>query len=145
MLAWVSSITCNDRNNSAQTLNTIVSIIYFGVLVLSIFLAIRDMNSLDTTASKVWLFIFAIFAPELYVIIHGLSSSSLGMPFFSESPVEIPLASRGGGSIASSLFPTPKATATPMAEHLKNATQSNIQAHSERAASDVLSNLESSL
>jgi hypothetical protein len=141
MLAWISSITCNDKNNTAKTLNTLVSITYFAVFVLAIFLAIRDMNSLDNTASKVWLFLFAIFAPELYVIIHGLSSSSMGVSFFAETPVEVAFASRGATPL-SSAFPTPStdAHASNLADRIKTA---GVKLHSQ--AADALSSLGSTL
>ena len=91
LLPWICSITSsNDANNSAKSFNTVVSFLYFAIFALAIFLAIRDSGTLPGTTPKIWLFLFAIFSPELYVIIHGLSSSSMGIPFFSETPVELP-------------------------------------------------------
>jgi len=90
LLAYLLAVTCNDRNNSAKSMNGIVSLVFLVVFALAIFLAIRDMGSLEGTMPKVWLFMFAVFAPELYVIIHGLSSSTMGIPFFSESVVDVP-------------------------------------------------------
>ena len=62
--------------------------IYIFILAFSIFLAIKDLNLLQHTSTKVWVMILAIFMPELYVILHGISTSSMSVNFFSGSPVE---------------------------------------------------------
>uniref|UniRef100_A0A6C0C1X6 Uncharacterized protein n=1 Tax=viral metagenome TaxID=1070528 RepID=A0A6C0C1X6_9ZZZZ len=138
MLPYLSSVTCTEKNNNtAKVVNALATVVYFAVFGLAIFLAIRDMNSLDTTASKVWLFVFALFAPELYVIIHGLSSSSMGMPFFSETAVEVPFSMSHGSNSAT---PSHEA-ATNMAAHIQKASDKlNSQ-----STVDALSSLASSL
>jgi hypothetical protein len=84
MLAYLASATSSDRSNSARAINAIVNILYIALTILAIFLAIRDMSTLPGTASKVWLFLLALCMPELYVIVHGLSTSSMGQSFFAE-------------------------------------------------------------
>ena len=91
MLGYLTSVTANDRNGGAKTVNNFVSLLFLVFFAMAIFLAIRDMGALHGTASKCWLFAFAVFAPELYVIIHGLSSASMGIPFFSETLVDVPM------------------------------------------------------
>lgn len=139
LLSYLSSVTCTEKNNNtAKVINALATVVYFAVFALAIFLAIRDMNSLDTTASKVWLFVFALFAPELYVIIHGLSSSSMGMPFFSETAVEVPFTAPQGSQL---LTPSSETPASNFAAHIKKASDKlNSQ-----AAGDALSSLASSL
>jgi hypothetical protein len=101
LVPWLTIATSNDRNNSTKTLNAIMSITYIAILALAAFLAILDMGSLEGTAPKVWLFLLAVFAPELYVILHGLSSSSLGLPFFSRTLLEVPGSAHMPSSVSS--------------------------------------------
>ena len=81
-----------DKNESglSKLVNSTASLAYVLLLALAVFLAVRDMSALHTPAPKIWLICLAVFAPELYVILHGLSSSSMGMPFFSDALVEVP-------------------------------------------------------
>ena len=138
LLPYLSSVTCTDRdNNTAKVINAITTIVYFGLFALAIFLAIKDMNSLEHAASKIWLFIFALFAPELYVIIHGLSSSSLGLPFFSENAVEIPFSTR---PVQPSPSPTNDFATDKMADHIKKASN-NLNSD----VSDLISSIGSSI
>ena len=90
LMSYLASLTSTERNNTTVALNGALSILFLIVLVLAVYLAIRDMGALPGTAPKMWLFIFALFMPELYVILHGLSSSSLGLNFFSESLISMP-------------------------------------------------------
>ena len=102
------SATSSDRNNSVKAVNALLIVLYLGCLTLSIFLAIRDMGALHNTASKVWLFLLAALMPELYVLIHGLSTSTLGLGFFSETMPNTPVLSSptSAGSTIMSSTPT---------------------------------------
>ena len=82
---------CNDSEKN-HVRRTVAAFVYVAVLGLSVFLAIMDLSAVDGTKTKVWLFLLAIFAPELYVIMHGISSSSLGLPFFGRTLLELPSA-----------------------------------------------------
>lgn len=138
LLSYLSSVTCTEKNNNtAKVINALATTVYFAVFALAIFLAIRDMNALDTTISKVWLFVFALFAPELYVIIHGLSSSSMGIPFFGETAIEVPFTSP-----QASRLPTPSSgsPASKFSAHIKTASD-NLNS---QAAEDAISSLASS-
>lgn len=66
-----------------------IIIVIFGVLLaLAVFLAMKDMGLLAHTSTKVFVLLLAVTFPELYVILHGISTSSMGVGFFSGSPVE---------------------------------------------------------
>lgn len=140
LLAYVASVTSNDRNNGSRALNGLASLVFIVAFALAIFLAIKDMNTLEGTAPKVWLFVFAVFCPELYVIVHGLSSSSLGRPFFTESPVDVPsLARRHVASAASS-----SSSMSALASEIKKAVGHGAD-KLEGAADSALSSLRSSV
>ena len=87
LLDFVKSSTVNDRNH--KMLDASVSIFYVVLTVVALFLAIRDMGALSGTTSKLWLFCLAVFIPELYVILHGLSSASMGVGFFSDAMIDL--------------------------------------------------------
>ena len=97
LLPLVMHATSTRRNNVEKTANTIIMVLFLCILAISVFLALRDMSALQGTAPKMWLLIFAVLVPEVYVVIHGLSSSSLGMGFFSETLVDIPAFGDGLG------------------------------------------------
>lgn len=126
LLPYVIGVTASDRNNTAKAVNGLMSILFLVVLAVAVFLAIRDMGALQGTAPKIWLFLFAVFVPEVYVVIHGLSSSSMGVGFFSESLVDVPgftsmlgqqTSHAGSAATPSSLFATEIKKA---AQHVKN-------------------------
>ena len=78
------------NNEKNHLKNAVVTFLYVAILALAVFLAIMDLGAIDGTKAKVWLFLLAIFCPELYVIMHGISSSSLGLPFFGRTLLELP-------------------------------------------------------
>ena len=78
----------DERNKANQCVGTAVVAAVLAVLGLSLFLAVRDMSLLSNTTTKVWVFLMALFMPELYVVLHGISSSSAGLGFFEGAPVE---------------------------------------------------------
>jgi hypothetical protein len=65
-----------------------IQILYYILTAVAIFLAIKDMSFLERTSTKVWVFLLSIFFPELFVILHGISTSSMGVNFFTGSPIE---------------------------------------------------------
>ena len=101
----------NDGQQNPGMTTMVVSVmgVYFVLCVLAIYLAIRDMQFLPNLSSKVWVLIFALMCPEIYTILHGLSSSAQGIGFFAGSPMP------GGGAGMSGVgagmsrgsFPTP--------------------------------------
>jgi hypothetical protein len=104
LICFLTSLTGNEKNNAARSLNMCVMIGYLVVFALAIFLVIRDMGSLHDTPTKVWAFVLAFFLPELYVILHGLSNASMGAGFFHEAMLDIPMTrGLGAASFASSL------------------------------------------
>lgn len=66
---------------------TVILIIYFVLLIMAIYLAVRDMQFLPRTSTKMWVLALSIIFPDLYVLLHGVSSSSQGVPFFAGSPM----------------------------------------------------------
>ena len=84
-----------------KTVASIIGLVYVVFFVLAIYLAIRDMQFLQSTSTKVWVIILAICMPELYCILHGISSSAQGVSFFAGSPMP-----GGGGGGAGSVMPT---------------------------------------
>ena len=65
-----------------------IQILYYILTAVAIFLAIKDMSFLERTSTKVWIFLLSIFVPELFVLLHGISTSSMGVNFFTGSPIE---------------------------------------------------------
>lgn len=123
LLPYLISVTSTDRNNTAKAINGLTTVLFLILLAVAVYLAIQDMASLQGTAPKVWLFLFAVFVPEVYVVIHGLSSSSMGVGFFSESLVDVPAFSgtMGHGSSAASQTPMSSFASEikKAAEHIK--------------------------
>lgn len=83
LAVWLSST--EEKN---KMLKKTIQILYYVLTALAIFLAIKDMSFLERTSTKVWVFLLSIFFPELFVILHGLSTSSMGVNFFTGSPIE---------------------------------------------------------
>ena len=112
------SVFCDrdERNKANHCVGTVAVAAVLGILGLSLFLAVRDVSLLSNTSSKAWVFLLALFMPELYVILHGVSSSSAGLGFFDASPVE------GAAAAAPAAF---KATWTPEPTEL-TATPSSL-------------------
>ena len=96
---------CNTNDKSGQGMKTVASIIglvYIMLFVLAIYLAIRDMQFLQRTSTKIWVLLLAILVPELYVVLHGISSSAQGVSFFAGSPMP---GGGGGGSVMPTMSP----------------------------------------
>ncbi len=94
-------LICSANEKSGQgmkTVATILGVIYFILFVLAIYLAIRDMQFLPHTSTKIWVFLLAFFLPDLYVLLHGISSSAPGVGFFAGSPMP--------GGMGASALPT---------------------------------------
>jgi hypothetical protein len=149
LLAYISSVTSNDRNNGARTLNGLAQLTFIAAFALAIFLAIRDMSSLEGTAPKVWLFLFAVFCPELYVIVHGLSSATLGRPFFADSPVDMPFFSGAhDSSAANSAASASSSSVSALASEIKKAVGEGAQklhSRADKTLAGVRSGAESAL
>lgn len=81
-------VNTNDKSSQGvKTASGIVTVVYFILFVLAIYLAARDMQFLPNTSTKVWVLLLAFFLPDLYVLLHGISSSAQGAGFFSGSPM----------------------------------------------------------
>lgn len=71
-----------------KILKKTIQILYYILTAFAIFLAIKDMSFLEKTSTKIWIFLLSIFFPELFVLLHGISTSSMGVNFFTGSPIE---------------------------------------------------------
>jgi len=80
---WISQ--AEEKN---KTLKNILTILWYAILVLALFLAVKDMGMLTHGMTKVGVILLAAMFPELYVILHLISTSSMGVGFFSGSPIE---------------------------------------------------------
>ena len=99
-LALLTSMTDNDRSNTSKTFNAIMTFFMFALLVLALYLAIRDMSLQMHTSTKVWVFLLAALEPTLYCVLHGISTSLSGNSFFQSSPiVGTPTMTPLGGSL----------------------------------------------
>jgi hypothetical protein len=83
-------------DSKSKTFKSVVMVLQFAIFVLAVFLAVKDLNLLSHMSTKIWVFLLAALMPELYVVLHGISSSSMGVGFFSGSPIESKLS---GGDI----------------------------------------------
>lgn len=102
-LPLVLVTSANDKSNqAAKVAATIVGVAYFVLFVLAIYLAIRDMQFLPHTSTKIWVLVLAFFFPDLYVLLHGISSSAQGVGFFAGSPMP----GGGMGSAMPTMSPT---------------------------------------
>jgi hypothetical protein len=94
-LVLISS--ANEKSSQgAKTAATILAGVYFVLFVLAMYLAVRDMEFLPHTSTKIWVLVLAFFLPDLYVILHGISSSAQGVSFFAGSPMP---GGMGGASV----------------------------------------------
>jgi len=84
-LTWLG-FNCSKREATAWSM--FINVVQLAILGLAIFLAIKDMGMIPHTATKIWVLALALLLPELFLILHGISTSSLGVSFFSGSPVE---------------------------------------------------------
>jgi hypothetical protein len=123
LLCWINGWTQHDRTNGSKTVNALTTIAMIALLALAIYLAIRDLNFLQHTSTKVFILLLAILYPDLYVLLHGISTSSVGLGFFSGAPVTplsggtpyTPYTPMGGAGSSSSYLPpsAPAAAAAP--------------------------------
>jgi hypothetical protein len=111
-LPLVMACNNNDKNATAKTIATIIAIVYFVLIILAIYLAIRDMQYLPHMSTKIWVFALAFFLPELYVLLHGISSSAQGVNFFSGAPIPSSMMPSSPGESAMSMMPE-QLTPTP--------------------------------
>jgi hypothetical protein len=77
---------CQDEKNKGARIT--IMVVYGVVLALALFLAIKDIGLVTHTATKVWIVLLAAVMPELFIMLHGVSTSSMGVGFFSGSPIE---------------------------------------------------------
>lgn len=80
---WLASQ--EEKNKSTRM---IIQVIFYVLLALAVFLAVKDMGLLSHTSTKIFVLLLAIIFPELYIILHGISTSSMGVNFFTGSPIE---------------------------------------------------------
>ena len=73
----------DDRRGALKT--TILAIYAF-FLVVALFVCYRDTKLAPVGQTKLWVLLFAVMFPELYVILHGIQTSSLRRSFFSSAP-----------------------------------------------------------
>jgi hypothetical protein len=91
------SMICAQHQIKKGPWRTAAWVLYVLLFVLAIFLAIKDINLLSHTTTKLFVLALAVLIPELYVILHGISSSSMGVSFFTGSPIESRMLQGWGG------------------------------------------------
>ena len=98
-LCWLGM---NSTKQETTAWGMFMNVLWLVILGLSIFLAIKDMGMVPHTATKFWVLALAVLLPELFLVLHGISTSSLGVSFFSGSPMEAGMSSfkRGASSKA---------------------------------------------
>ena len=104
MLHILNMIGKKDKDKASEALHSIFTVLSFVVFVLSLYLGVRDMSHVRSGWTKFWVMALAIFMPELYVILHGIQSSAMGVPFFKGTPVD---SIRSMSDISSLSEPTP--------------------------------------
>ena len=77
---------CQDEKNKGARITLMV--VYGVLLALALFLAIKDIGLVTRTGTKVGIVLLALAFPELFCILHLISTSSMGVGFFSGSPIE---------------------------------------------------------
>ena len=119
ILCWLASSTQHDRSNSSKVVNALVTTLMIVMLIVAIYLAVRDMGYLQNSSTKFAILALALFYPDLYILLHWISTSSSGVGFFSGAPVTpLPQSSPASytpfsaGSLAS--FPESSSSATPL-------------------------------
>ena len=80
---WLAS-----QEEKKKSTRMTIQIIFAVLLALAVFLSVKDMGLLTHTTTKIWVLLLAVSFPELYIILHGISTSSMGVSFFTGSPVE---------------------------------------------------------
>lgn len=84
----ILSVWLASQEEKNKGMRMMITVLWFLVLALAIYLAIKDMNLLTHTSTKIWVFALAIAFPELFIVLTGISTTSMGVGFFSGSPVE---------------------------------------------------------
>lgn len=87
MLALLFASTQSEKTAQSKTTSIVIVIIYLVLVALAVFLALKDMGQMHSTSAKVWLMLLAVGFPDLFVILHGLSTSSHGLSFFAADPI----------------------------------------------------------
>jgi hypothetical protein len=86
-LCWLATATQYDRSNTSRVVNMATTVLMIAALLLAIYLAIRDLNFLPSTSTKIAVLALAAIYPDLYILLHWISTSSAGVGFLSGSPV----------------------------------------------------------
>jgi hypothetical protein len=87
LLCWIATATQYDRSNTSHVINTVSTVVMLLALLLAIYLAIRDLGFLQNTSTKIAVLALAIIYPDLYILLHWISTASAGVGFLSGSPV----------------------------------------------------------
>lgn len=87
LLCWIATATQYDRSNTSHVINTVTTVVMLLALLLAIYLAIRDLGFLQNTSTKIAVLALAIIYPDLYILLHWISTASAGVGFLSGSPV----------------------------------------------------------
>ena len=87
LLCWLANGTQNGNSNPSKTINTVVTTMMIVMLVLAIYLAIRDMSFLPSVTTKMAILALAILYPDLYILLHWISTSTTNVPFLSGAPM----------------------------------------------------------
>lgn len=87
LLCWLANATQYDRSNTSRFVNMATTALMIGALLLAIYLAIHDLGFLQSTSTKVAVLALAAIYPDLYILLHWISTSSAGVGFLSGSPV----------------------------------------------------------
>lgn len=86
-LTYVSAMTKDERSNTARVINAITTFVQIGLIVVALILVVRDLSSVKGASLKFAILALALLMPELYVILHWISTSSMGLGFWTGAPL----------------------------------------------------------
>lgn len=84
-LTWLG---LNSDKRQATAWGMLINVIQLVLLGLALYVAIKDIGLIEHTATKIWVIVLAALVPELFLCLHGLSTSASGISFFGGAPIE---------------------------------------------------------
>lgn len=135
LLLCATSRESEGRSAVGHTVSILAVVATLALLGLSLYLAIKDVDNLPNLSTKLWVFLLAFCLPELYVILHGISTASMDIGFFESASLEGTLQGGAGAGAASFSGPrsgplasaqTPTATASGLTPTLTATDSSSL-------------------
>lgn len=82
------AMCASSQDEKSKGVKYLIMGVYVAVLALAIFVAFKDIGMVPRTGTKIGIMLLALLFPELFLILTLISTSSMGVGFFSGTPIQ---------------------------------------------------------